>query len=226
MQYTKYYNLKKPEGTDIVDVNDINNNTDIIENALTPAADPTQEPVSNEPAKISQWLSWITNRIKAITGKANWYDTPDTALSDIVTAAAPNKVLKLNAEGKLPASITGDAQTLDGKTAEDFAAANHQHPLSVRTGTIPDQGVITPAPGYSQHQYFVSLCTINGYDSPFDIPIEQRGIYPYFKNVAVDTTRVGYICTIDQNLRVTARVLADNNSWISGTANYMEIAWN
>jgi hypothetical protein len=42
----------------------------------------------------------------------------------------------------------------------------------------------------------------------------------------VDTTRVGYICTIDQNLRVTARVLADNNSWISGTANYMEIAWN
>jgi hypothetical protein len=124
-------------------------------------------PASGEPAKISQWLSWITNRIKAITGKANWYDTPDTALSDIVIAAAPNKVLKLNADGKLPASITGDAQTLEGKTAADFAAADHQHPLSVRTGTIPDQGVITPAPGYSHHQYFVSLCRASLTDSPF-----------------------------------------------------------
>ena len=231
MQYTKNYSLKKPEGTDVVDVNDININADIIDNALTPTADSTQAPLSNGPAKISQWVSWITNRIKAITGKANWYDAPDTSLSDIVTTAAPNKVLKLDGNAKLPASITGDAHTLDGKNASDFAAANHEHPapanpISVRTGTIPDQGIITATPGYAYHQYFVSLSTINGYGSPFDIPIEQRGIYPYFKNVAVDTTRVGYICTIDQSLRVTARVLADNDAWISGTANYMEIAWN
>jgi hypothetical protein len=34
---------------------------------------------------------------------------------DVVTAAEANKILKLDANGKLPANITGDANTVDGK---------------------------------------------------------------------------------------------------------------
>lgn len=238
MQFTPNYHLKKPGGADIVDVNDLNANADILEEALTPVADPEQKPASNGPAKLSQWISWITNRIKAITGKPNWFDAPDTTLADIVTTAAPGKVLKLDSEGKLPASITGDADTLDGMHAADFAPVNHAHlsPISVRTGTIPDQGTVTPTPGYANHKYFVSLNSINTYDASFDIPLEQNTVYQYtypyatpyayYYENAIDTTRVGYICTIDANLKVTARVLADNNVWVSGTANYMEIAWN
>jgi hypothetical protein len=37
-------------------------------------------------------------------------------LSDAVTAPAANKLLKMNEDGKLPASITGDAVTVAGKT--------------------------------------------------------------------------------------------------------------
>ena len=40
--------------------------------------------------------------------------------SEVVTTAEANKVLKLNAEAKLPTSITGDADTVDGMHAADF----------------------------------------------------------------------------------------------------------
>ena len=48
-------------------------------------------------------------------------------VSEIVTSAEPNKVLKLDADSKLPASITGDAATVGGRTADSFANASHQH---------------------------------------------------------------------------------------------------
>lgn len=41
--------------------------------------------------------------------------------SDVVTTATASKILKLNSSAKLPASITGDADTVDGKHATDFA---------------------------------------------------------------------------------------------------------
>lgn len=282
MQLTKNYNFKKPDGADTVDINDINGNMDTIDDALTPTADQTQVPSSTKPAKISLWLSWITNRIKAITGKPNWYDAPDASLADIVTVAAPNKVLKLDNNSKLPASITGDANTLDGKNASDFAAVNHTHasdpvladivsvaapnkilrldntgklpasitgdantldgknasdfaavnhthafsaPMYVRTGTISDQAVITPTAGYANHQYLVSLCYAE-YGVNFQNPLQQVGVYPNYQTVAIDTTRVGINCSIDANLRVTARILTDNNQWVSGVANFLEICWN
>lgn len=42
--------------------------------------DPAQTPVSNT-GTLRQFLDWLTNRIKAITGKTNWYDAPDTTLA-------------------------------------------------------------------------------------------------------------------------------------------------
>jgi hypothetical protein len=46
----------------------------------------------------------------------------DTRLlsADVATEATANKVLRLNADSKLPASITGDADTVDGKHAAAF----------------------------------------------------------------------------------------------------------
>jgi|GEM_PF-6232696 len=40
--------------------------------------------------------------------------------TDVSTTAAANKLLKLNAQSKLPASITGDAQSVGGKTLSDM----------------------------------------------------------------------------------------------------------
>ena len=51
-------------------------------------------------------------------------------------AASANKILLLNAEGKLAASITGDAATLESHPASYFATADHNHALADLTGTL------------------------------------------------------------------------------------------
>jgi hypothetical protein len=75
-EFTPNYNLKKPGDEDFYNIKDQNDNMNTIDEALTPTADPTQVPAGNGPGKIVQWVSWLTNRIKAITGKANWWDPP------------------------------------------------------------------------------------------------------------------------------------------------------
>ena len=42
--------------------------------------DPTVAPTGNV-GTLRQFLDWFANRIKAITGKTNWYDNPDTSLA-------------------------------------------------------------------------------------------------------------------------------------------------
>lgn len=43
------------------------------------------------------------------------------------TEPTAGKLLYVNAQGKLPASITGDAGSVGGHAAEDFAAVEHRH---------------------------------------------------------------------------------------------------
>ena len=94
MQYTTNYGFKKPEDNEAFDQQaHANYNMDAIDTALTPTADPAQVPTGNGPGKLVQWVSWLANRIKAITGKTNWYDAPDTTLAAAKThidAAAPH----------------------------------------------------------------------------------------------------------------------------------------
>ncbi len=55
-------------------------------------ADQTQAPIGST-GTLTQLLSWVVNRIKAITGKTNWYDAPDTTLAaakNHIDAAAPH----------------------------------------------------------------------------------------------------------------------------------------
>ncbi|MDO6355105.1 hypothetical protein Q3V94_08440 [Caloramator sp. CAR-1] len=54
--------------------------------------DPAQTPNSNV-GNLRQFLDWFANRIKAITGKTNWYDAPSKTLEDLnthINAAAPH----------------------------------------------------------------------------------------------------------------------------------------
>ncbi|WP_300944223.1 hypothetical protein, partial [uncultured Duncaniella sp.] len=70
-------------------------------------------------------IAWarIANKPTTLTG----YGITDAVAADEkVTEAKPEnagKILVLNADGKLPASITGDAATLGGKAADTFATA-------------------------------------------------------------------------------------------------------
>lgn len=85
---TLNYELVKSLSNENYDVSVQNGNMEIIDAALAPTADSTQIPAGNGPGKLSQWVNWLTNCIKAITGKANWWDAPSKTLEDINTHLA------------------------------------------------------------------------------------------------------------------------------------------
>ncbi|MEW8957776.1 MAG: hypothetical protein AB2448_01495 [Moorella sp. (in: firmicutes)] len=129
MQTTPNYGLKKPEANDTVNIADLNANADTLDSALTPTADPTQVPTGNGPGKLVQWVGWLANRIKAITGKTNWYDAPDITLATL----AAHKTR--HATGGADALAPGD---IGAASAADLAAhlADYANPHRVKAEQV------------------------------------------------------------------------------------------
>jgi len=150
VKYTSNYNLKKPEGTDIVNIDDLNENADIIDQKLkeledgvynvppnsvndlaigTRTPDQTQVPTSPGSGTLSQILSWLANRIKAITGKTYWWDAPPTTLQAVKThmdAAAPH---------------SGHETPSGAQTKANAAEANAKGYTDTHAGTKSTHGV-------------------------------------------------------------------------------------
>ncbi len=149
---TTHYSLTKPDPvTDNADISVVNTDMDAIDtqmynnaqaaaaaqttaNAATAAgaatdtvignrtADPTQAPNSLT-GTLTQFLSWITNRIKAITGTANWYDVPPTTLTN-----ASSHMTNTNNPHNVTAAQTGAIPTTTEGVANGVAttdANNH-----------------------------------------------------------------------------------------------------
>lgn len=82
MKQTMNYGFNLPEGSDIQDVSVLDDNFSQIDEALCPTVSQNAAPTSGQQkGKLSVVVGWLANRIKAITGLANWYDTPSTTLS-------------------------------------------------------------------------------------------------------------------------------------------------
>jgi len=97
---TKNYGLKKPAQNDYYNIEYHNDNMDIIDTELKRiedeidnidvtgiqiTVDQTQAPASPGNGTLAQLFSWLANRIKAITGKSNWWDVPAKTLEDLDT---------------------------------------------------------------------------------------------------------------------------------------------
>jgi len=103
-EYTANYNLIKPGYDETADIKVINENMDTLDTAIKAVEDKTANapdnsvsdnaigertpnaslvPTSPGTGKLGQVLSWVTNRIKAITGKANWWDDPAKSLQQL-----------------------------------------------------------------------------------------------------------------------------------------------
>ena len=81
---TTYHLLKKPLGTEPAMISVINENFDAIDAILAPSVNDTITPDNNsQRGKLSDVFGWITNRIKAITGKSKWYETPSINLETV-----------------------------------------------------------------------------------------------------------------------------------------------
>lgn len=153
MQYTVNYNLKKPEGTDIVNIDDLNDNADILDqklkevenkadnappNSVNDAAigsrtpNQSQAPTSPGTGTLTQLISWLANRIKAITGKTNWWDIPPTTLQAAKThmdEAAPHSghETPAGAQAKAEAAAGAVQAELDAHLSEIATQENLGH---------------------------------------------------------------------------------------------------
>lgn len=87
--------------------------------------DPYIEAEPGDPIRAEDWNN-LQERIKQdiFGGELNADTVNGVGASQ---SAEPGKLLALNEEGKLPADITGDADTVDGKDADDFALRDHSH---------------------------------------------------------------------------------------------------
>ena len=100
---------------------------------------------ATEPAVTYMELTDSASQIawSRVTGTPNTlagYGITDAVNSaDVVTAAAANKILKLNGDGKLPASITGDAATLGGQAPAYYAKQTDMTTAQGNISTIQGQ---------------------------------------------------------------------------------------
>lgn len=85
MLTTSIFGFKKPELTDSPpDITVMNDNYDKIETELHPTVNDTLIP-TGDTYKVSEFVGFLANRIKVITGKSNWYDNPSKTLEDLNT---------------------------------------------------------------------------------------------------------------------------------------------
>jgi hypothetical protein len=85
MQKTTNLLLNKIELSDSPpDISVLNPNWDKIESEIFPTIDPSNAPTGNQ-GFLRNLIGGLANRIKAITGKTNWYDSPATTIEELNT---------------------------------------------------------------------------------------------------------------------------------------------
>jgi hypothetical protein len=113
-QSTNNYGFQKPFYTDSADIHVLNQNFDAIDAALTPVFSQNSAPSSPATTgKLAAVLGWIANRIKAITGKTNWFDAPATTL-ELCNTHINNTVHTPATASKAGSMSAADKSKLDG----------------------------------------------------------------------------------------------------------------
>lgn len=112
MKYTEHYNLKKPDQEDFYNVDDFNENADIIDAELKRLADNSNSIPKSIFTEDNQFI--VSNQDKEPEAKT---------IDDVKDMFGFG-----NAAYKNVGAGNGlDADTVDGKHASEFAAANHNH---------------------------------------------------------------------------------------------------
>jgi len=165
------YNTPKTnwQSADVVlptDLNRIEGNINAIETGSR-TIDPAQSPSGNS-GSLRQWLDWFPNMIKKITGKTNWYDTPDTTLAAAKThidatsahsatsAAVSNRIILRDASGRAQVASPSAAADIATKGYVDSAVPSLVASSSLVLISAPSQITLRPYP--TAHRQFQVLC--------------------------------------------------------------------
>jgi hypothetical protein len=97
-------------------------------------------PLSNQAATLDEWLPWILNRIKTITGETDWFTNPNASLLSLQTsggAGTPNALVRTNNLSDLTSLVQARTNLGLGSAATQpssaFATSAHIHAASTIT---------------------------------------------------------------------------------------------
>lgn len=136
------------------DMNRMEGNTSAIETGSR-TIDPAQTP-SGVSGTLRQFLDWFANRIKAITGKTNWYDTPDTTLAAAkshIDAAAPHSGHETPSGAQAKVDTHAAAKQTHGASGSYYLAKTSRSDQLPAWGDIAGKpSTFTPSAHKSTHE--------------------------------------------------------------------------
>lgn len=91
MKYTGNYNLKKPDGTDVVNIQDLNDNMDIIDTQIKSLNDNKVQKETGKGLSSNDFTTAEKNKLSGIAGGANNYVHPATHPPSIIAQDANNR---------------------------------------------------------------------------------------------------------------------------------------
>lgn len=223
MQYTGNYNLKKPEGTDVVNINDLNDNADILDKEVSKKAnkkdlDALNQDLDAHKADIVQQLS---TKVDKVQGKGlsdeNYTLAEKDKLAGIKSGAEKNKVNSVNgktgavslnatdvgAETPAGAQEKADAAESSAKAYTDQEVANVENDLA----THKAEDASTTAKGHVQLNNTVTststtqAATANAVKTAYD---KGNHSHPYAPSTHTHDNR--YYTESEMNTKLAAKV--------------------
>lgn len=209
MKYTGNYNLKKPEGTDLVKIDDFNDNADILDAELGKKADKTQvltnvpagakftdtvytHPSTHPPSIISQDANnrFMTdverNKLAGVATSANNYVHPAGAGNNhIPTGGVVGQILKNTASGTATwqaESITPVINTLTSTSTTSALSANQGKVLDGKITNIINEGIFVKTITGSSVKNWDNLTESGIYAvsiTDMDNDLKSMGVYHY-----------------------------------------------
>ncbi|MEK4473364.1 hypothetical protein NSQ91_09105 [Paenibacillus sp. FSL R7-0048] len=219
MQTTGNLGLKKPEGTDIVDIADLNGNMDILDTTVNNKVDK----VTGKQLSTNDYTAAEKTKLAGIATGANNYAHPNhtgdvTSNGDGVTAIAPGVIV--DADVSASAAI---AWSKLNKTGASLADLPTRSAADLNSGTLPAarlpaiSGDITMAAGTSSAAITagvivnadvnanaaIAFSKINSADSIMDSDISSEA-YINMKKIGaglVDNTKLGYLSGVTSDIQ-------------------------
>ena len=159
-------NWKAADVVSPTDMNRIEGNIEAIETGAR-TVDPAQVPSGNT-GTLRQFLNWLPNRIKAITGKTNWWDAPSTTLEganshinatavhSATSAATADRIILRDASGRAQVASPSAAADIATKGYVDSAVPSLVASSSLVLISAPSGITLRPYP--TAHRQFQVLC--------------------------------------------------------------------
>lgn len=194
MQLTSNYNLKKPDGTDVVNITDFNENTDIIDTQLKKLNDGKVEKVTGKQLSTNDYTVAEKTKLAGIATSANNYTHPANHPASIITQDANNRFATDSEKSAWNAKETTTGAQTKADTAESNAKQyTDQHSnddiahnrYGTATGTNALVVTLTPAPSKLGAGFALRFKNTTANTGAATLNVNGLGAKPIVKNGGV-----------------------------------------